>query len=59
LRELGREREELEWEGRALDLGLKANEEEREWALGYIEELPRLRDRALRSLVRHAKDLGS
>jgi hypothetical protein len=64
LRELGREREELEWEGRALDLGLKANEEEREWALGYIEEIPRLRvprlrDRALRSLVRHAKDLGS
>ena len=29
LRELGREREELEWEGRDLDLGLKANEEER------------------------------
>ena len=62
-RELGREREELEWEGRALDLGLKANEEEREWVLGYIEEIPRLRprlrDRALRSLVGHAKDLGS
>ena len=59
LRELGREREELEWEGRALDLGLKANEEEREWVLGYIEEIPRLCDRTLRSLVRHAEELGS
>jgi chromosome segregation ATPase len=59
LRELGREREELEWEGRDLDLGLKANEEEREWVLGYIEEIPRLRDRTPRSLVRHAEELGS
>ena len=59
LRELGREREELEWEGRDLDLGLKANEEEREWVLGYIEEIPRLRDRTLRSLVRHAEELGN
>ena len=59
LRELGREREELGWKGRALDLELKANEEEREWVLGYIEEIPRLRDRALSSLVRHAEDLGS
>lgn len=59
LRELGREREELEWEGRDLDLGLKANEEEREWVLGYIEEIPRLRDRTLRSPVRHAEELGS
>ena len=46
LRELGREREELEREGR-------------EWVLGYIEEIPRLRDRTLRSLVRHAEELGS
>ena len=45
MRELGREREELEWEGRDLDLGLKANEEKREWVLGYIEEIPRMRDR--------------
>ena len=59
LRELGREREELEWEGRALNLGLKANEEEREWVLGYTEEKPRLRDRALRSLVRQTEELGS
>jgi hypothetical protein len=57
LRELGREREELEWEGRDLDLGLKANEEE--WVLGYIEEMPRLRDRTLRSLVRRVEELGS
>ena len=61
LRELEREREELELEreGRDLDLGLKANEEEREWVLGYIEEIPRLRDRTLRSLVRRAEELGS
>ena len=59
LRELGREREQLKWEGRDLDLGLKANEEEREWVLGYIEEIPRLRDRALSSLVRYAEELGS
>ena len=59
LRELGREREklELEREGRDLDLRLKANEEER--VLGYIEEIPRLRDRTQRSLVRHAEELGS
>ena len=59
LRELGREREELEWAGRDLDLGLKANEEEREWVLGYIEEIPRLCDRTLRSLVRRAEKLES
>jgi hypothetical protein len=46
LRELGREREEPELE-------------EREWVLGYIEEIPRLRDRTPRSLVRHAEELGS
>ncbi|HEX2108462.1 MAG TPA: hypothetical protein VHF70_04195 [Rubrobacteraceae bacterium] len=59
MRELEREREELGWEGRALDLELKANKEEQEWVLGYIEELPRLRDRAPRSLVRQAEELGS
>lgn len=59
LRELGREREELGWVGRALDLELKANKEEQEWVLGYIKEIPRLRDRALRSLVRHSEELGS
>jgi hypothetical protein len=35
----------------------KANEEERERVLGYIEEIPRLRDRTLRSLMRHAEEL--
>ena len=59
LRELGREREELEREWRDLDLRIKANEEERERVLGYIEEIPRLRDRTLRSLVRHAEELGN
>jgi hypothetical protein len=42
-----------------MDLRPKANEEERERVLGYIEEIPRLRDRTLRSLVRHAEELGS
>ena len=68
LRELEREREELELEleelelereGRDLDLRLKANEEKRERVLDYIEEIPRLCDRTLRSLVRHAEELGS
>jgi len=27
--------------------------------LGYIEEIPRLRDRTLRSLLRNAEELGS
>lgn len=59
LRELQREREELEREWRDLDLRLKANEEERVRVLGYIEEIPRLRDRTLRSLLRNAEELGS
>ena len=42
-----------------MDLRPKANEEERERVLGYIEEIPRLRDRTLRSLVRRAEELGS
>jgi hypothetical protein len=42
-----------------MDLRPKANEEERERVLGYIEEIPRLCDRTLRSLVRHAEELGS
>lgn len=42
-----------------MDLRPKANEEERERVFGYIEEIPRLRDRTLRSLVRHAEELGS
>ena len=59
LKVLGREREELEREWREVDLRLKANEEEQERVLGYIEEIPRLRDRTLRSLVRHAEELGN
>jgi len=52
LRELQRER-------RNLDLRLEANEEEQERVLGYIEEIPQLRDRTLRSLLRAADELGS
>ena len=59
LRELQRERGELEREWRDLDLRLKANEEGRVRVLGYIEEIPRLRDRTLRSLLRNAEELGS
>jgi chromosome segregation ATPase len=51
LRELGREREELERERGDLDLKIEANEEKRERVTGYIEEIPQLRDKALRSLV--------
>lgn len=51
LRELGREREQLEWERGDLDLKIEANEEKRERVTGYIEEIPQLRDKALRSLV--------
>ena len=52
LRELGREREELERERGDLDLKLEANEKKRERVTGYIEEIPQLRDKALRSLVK-------
>jgi chromosome segregation ATPase len=51
LRELGWEREELERERGDLDLKIEANEEKRERVTGYIEEIPQLRDKALRSLV--------
>jgi chromosome segregation ATPase len=59
LRELQRERGELEREWRDLDLRLKANEEGRVRVLGCIEEIPRLRDRTLRSLLRNAEELRS
>ncbi len=52
LRELQREREELERERGDLNLKMEANEEKRERVTGYIEEIPRLRDMALRSLVK-------
>ena len=50
--ELEREREELERERGDLALKIEANEEKREKVSSYIEDLPRLRDTALRSLVR-------
>ena len=52
LRELGREREELERERGDLDLKIEANEEKWERVTGYIKEIPQLRDKALRSLVK-------
>jgi predicted RNase H-like nuclease (RuvC/YqgF family) len=52
LRDLGREREELEWERGDLDLKIEANEEKQKRVTGYIEEMPQLRDKALRSLVK-------
>jgi chromosome segregation ATPase len=52
LRELGREHEELERERGDLDLKIEANEKKRERVTGYIEEIPQLRDKALRSLVK-------
>jgi chromosome segregation ATPase len=58
LRELGQEREELERERGDLDLKLEANEEKRERVTGYIEEIPQLRDKTLRSLVKGMEDQG-
>ena len=52
LRELGRERELLERARGDLDLKIEANEEKRERVTGYIDELPQLRDKALRFLVK-------
>jgi len=51
VRELGQEREELMRERGDLDLKIEANEEKRERVTGYIEEIPQLRDNAVRSLV--------
>ena len=56
LRELGREREELEREREDLDLKIAANEKKRERVTGYIEEIPQLRDKALRSLVKSMEE---
>lgn len=52
LGELEREREELERELRDLELRIEANEEKRERIASYIEEIPQLRNMALRSLMR-------
>ena len=59
VRELQREREELERERRELDPRPEANKEEQERVLGDIEEIPRPRDRTLRSLLSAAEELGS
>jgi len=59
LRELQREREELERERWELDPRPEANKEEQEWVLGDIEEIPQPRDRTLRSLLSAAEELGS
>jgi chromosome segregation ATPase len=52
LGELEREREELRCKQRDLTLEFEANEEKREQIVKYIEEIPQLRDMALRSLMR-------
>ena len=52
LRELEREREELEREQRDLASKLDANEEKRERIVGYIDQIPQLRDMALSSVMR-------
>jgi chromosome segregation ATPase len=57
LAELEQEREDLERERRELDRRAEANEEERERVASYIEEIPRLRDRTLRSLMRGIEEL--
>ena len=59
MRELQREREELERERRNLDPRLEANKEEQERVIGDIEEIPQPRDRARRSLLGAAEELGS
>jgi chromosome segregation ATPase len=49
---LAQEREELEREQRDLASKLEANEEKRERIVGYIEQIPQLRDITLRSVMR-------
>ena len=57
LGQLEQEREDLEQERRELNLRIEANEEKREQVVRYIGEIPRLRDRTLRSLMREMEDL--
>lgn len=57
LDQLAREREDLERERLDLDRRIGANEEKREQVTRYIEEIPRLRDKTLRSLVRRMEEL--
>lgn len=55
--QLRREREDLERERRDLNRRIEANEEEWGRVTRYIEEIPQLRDRTLRSLIRAMEDL--
>ncbi len=57
LGQLDREREDLERERLDLERRIEANEEKREQVTRYIEEIPRLRDRTLRSLMRGMEEL--
>lgn len=57
LAQLAQEREDFERERLDLDRRIRANEEKREQVTRYIEEIPRLRDKTLRSLVRRMEDL--
>ncbi len=57
LDQLAREREDLERERLDLDRRIGANEENRERVIRYIQEIPSLRDKTLRSLVRRMEEL--
>jgi chromosome segregation ATPase len=57
LGQLEQEREDLEQERRELNLRMEANKEKWEQVIRYIDEIPRLRDRTLRSLMREMEDL--
>lgn len=57
LAQLAREREDLERERLDLDRRIGANEEKRERVTRYIQEIPSLRDKTLRSLVRGMEEL--
>ncbi len=57
LGQLDLEREDLERERLDLERRIEANEEKREQVTRYIEEIPRLRDRTLRSLMRGMEEL--
>lgn len=57
LGQLDREREDLERERLDLERRIEANQEKRDQVTQYIEEIPRLRDRTLRSLMRGMEEL--
>jgi predicted RNase H-like nuclease (RuvC/YqgF family) len=57
LGQLDREREDLERERLDLERRIEANEKKRDQVTRYIDEIPRLRDRTLRSLMRGMEEL--